>query len=252
MNPAFEDLRNRIADAHGTMPKRLAQAAGFALTNPEEMALGTTATIARAAEVQPSTLVRLAQHLGYSGFSDLQTVFRERLKDRSTSYEERLDRLHQQSRGLAAGSAKSRLDGFAAAARQSLSTLDEVIDYAQFERAVDTLAQADTIYLVARRRAYPVTAHMAYTCGKLGIRTVMVNATNGIETEIAGFATPADAAFVCSFDPYTTETIERTAVLAERSVPIVTVTDSPLSPLMRFASVSLEIAESDYAGFRSL
>jgi hypothetical protein len=31
--------------------------------------------------VQPSTLVRLARHLGYEGFSDLQLVFRDRLRD---------------------------------------------------------------------------------------------------------------------------------------------------------------------------
>ncbi|MEN0000063.1 MAG: MurR/RpiR family transcriptional regulator [Pseudomonadota bacterium] len=246
----FDIFRDRVAQVHEHMPKRLSQAASYMLANPEDTALGTAASVARAADVQPSTLVRLAQHLGYTGFSDMQAVFRDRLKDRSSNYEDRLDRLRQQSEPDHADSAM--LDGFLIAARQSLDTLGEALQPAELARAVDILARAETIYMVARRRAYPITAHMAYIWGKLGVRTVMVSATNGIENEIAGYAKPGDAAFVCSFAPYTSETIERTAVLAARDVPIIALTDSPLSPLARFATVNLEIAESDFAGFRSL
>jgi DNA-binding MurR/RpiR family transcriptional regulator len=86
----FESLRSTIIERKANMPKRLAQVAAFALGNPDEIAFGTTASIAAASEVQPSTLVRLAHHLGYEGFSDLQSIFRERLRDRTLSYEERL------------------------------------------------------------------------------------------------------------------------------------------------------------------
>ncbi|MEO0542727.1 MAG: MurR/RpiR family transcriptional regulator [Pseudomonadota bacterium] len=248
---AFDNFRERVAQSQRQMPKRLSQAASYMLANPEDTALGTAASVARAADVQPSTLVRLAQHLGYAGFSDMQTVFRERLKDRSSNYEERLDRMRLTSGGDTQQSS-AMLEGFMHAARQSLDTLNENVDLGQFSNAVDILSSAETIYMVARRRAYPVTAHMAYIWGKLGVRSVMVTATNGIENEIAAYAKPGDAAFVCSFSPYTPETIERTAVLADRDVPIVALTDSPLSPLIEFASVTLEVAESDFAGFRSL
>ncbi|MEO1701340.1 MAG: MurR/RpiR family transcriptional regulator [Pseudomonadota bacterium] len=247
----FDNFRDRVAQVHAQMPKRLSQAASYMLSNPEDTALGTAASVARAADVQPSTLVRLAQHLGYAGFSDMQTVFRERLKDRSSNYEERLDRMRQNSEADT-DQGGAMLEGLLLAARQSLDTLSETVELARFAKAVDVLADADTIYMVARRRAYPVTAHMAYIWGKLGVRTVMVSATNGIENEIAAYAKPRDAAFVCSFSPYTAETIERTAVLADRNVPIVALTDSPLSPLVEFATTTLDVSESDFAGFRSL
>ncbi len=41
----------------------------------------------------------LAHHLGYEGFSDLQSIFRERLRDRTLSYEERLVTLEQSGGG---------------------------------------------------------------------------------------------------------------------------------------------------------
>jgi DNA-binding MurR/RpiR family transcriptional regulator len=61
-----------------SLPKRIAQIAAYALDNPDETAFGTAASIAVSAGVQPSTLIRFAQHLGFDGFTSLQGVFRER------------------------------------------------------------------------------------------------------------------------------------------------------------------------------
>ena len=91
----FQALRGLIAQRVGALPKRLAQVATYALQNPDEIAFGTVASIAAAAEVQPSTLVRFAHALGYLGFSDLQEVFRSRLRERVLGYDERLARMRE-------------------------------------------------------------------------------------------------------------------------------------------------------------
>ncbi|MCF6368500.1 MurR/RpiR family transcriptional regulator [Rhizobium halophilum] len=247
---SFEILRSRIVSAQDTLPKRLAEAAGYVLANPDEIALGTTASIAKAAQVQPSTLVRLAHHLGYEGFSDLQQVFRERLMARASSYEERLTRLEAKARpGTFDGTV---MHGFIDAARNSVDKLAAQVSDAEFAKVVTVLARARTIYLIARRRSYPLAAHLAYTFGKLGIRAIMVGSTNGIDEEIADMAQTDDAAFVCSFAPYASDTVDLAVRLHDRGVPIVSLTDSPLSPLAPLSKVWLEIAENDYAGFRSI
>ncbi len=183
----FESLRSTIIERKDAMPKRLAQVAAFALTNPDEIAFGTTASIAAASEVQPSTLVRLAHHLGYEGFSDLQSIFRERLRDRTLSYEERLVSLEQSG---AEDEDASILSGFMSAASQSINRLAATVQTEAFARSVDILAAADTIYLIAKRRSYPLTAHMTYAFSKLGIRHQIVASPNGVDPELVQFATP--------------------------------------------------------------
>jgi len=244
----FDSLRSVMIERKAAMPKRLAQVAAYALAHPDEIAFGTAASIATAAEVQPSTLVRLARHLGFHGFSDLQTVFRERLRERNLSYEERLATLE---RG-AADSEDELLSGFLTAAGQSVARLAATIDRGAFSKAVDTLARADTIYLIAKRRSYPLTAHMAYAFGKLGIRHQTIASPNGIDSELARFATPRDAAIAASFAPYATESLAQAQALHERGVPIVAITDSAFSPLATCAAHWFEVAEADYGGFRSL
>ncbi len=245
----FDSLRSVIIERKATMPKRLAQVAAYALSNPDEMAFGTAASIATAAEVQPSTLVRLAHHLGYEGFSDLQNVFRARLRDKTLSYEERLLSLET---GPADNSDAELLSGFLTAASQSIARLASTIDGEAFSRAVELLAQAETIYLVAKRRSYPLTAHIAYAFGKLGIRHQIVASPNGIDAETVQFATSRDAVIAASFAPYAAESLAQAQELAARGVPIVAITDSVFSPLAACATQWFEVSEADYAGFRSL
>ncbi|ANK90898.1 MULTISPECIES: MurR/RpiR family transcriptional regulator [Rhizobium] len=245
----FESLRSTIIERKANMPKRLAQVAAFALGNPDEIAFGTTASIAAASEVQPSTLVRLAHHLGYDGFSDLQSIFRERLRDRTLSYEERLVTLEQTSGD---DEDANLLSGFIAAANQSVNRLAATVQSETFTKAVDILAAAETIYLIAKRRSYPLTAHMSYAFSKLNIRHQIVASPNGVDLEMVQFASPRDAAIAASFSPYAADSLSQSQELADRGVPVIAITDSAFSPLAACATHWFEVAEADFAGFRSL
>ncbi|MBY5329043.1 MurR/RpiR family transcriptional regulator [Rhizobium leguminosarum] len=245
----FESLRSTIIQRKASMPKRLAQVAAFALGNPDEIAFGTTASIAAASDVQPSTLVRLAHHLGYGGFSDLQSIFRERLRDRTLSYEERLVTLEQSSGD---DEDANLLSGFIAAASQSVNRLAATVQSDTFTKAVNILASAETIYLIAKRRSYPLTAHMTYAFSKLNIRHQIVASPNGVDPEMVQFASPKDAAIAASFSPYAADSLSQSQELADRGVPVIAITDSAFSPLAACATHWFEVAEADFAGFRSL
>jgi DNA-binding MurR/RpiR family transcriptional regulator len=182
-------------------------------------------------------------------FSDLQSIFRERLKEKTLSYEERLNILEREHQHIEEA---ELLSGFLNAAAQSIGRLAASIDPAQFAQAIEILARAETIYLIARRRAYPLTAHMAYAFGKLGIRYMMVSSSNGVETEMVQFATERDAVFAVSFSPYAADSIALAEGFSKRGVPVVAITDSVFSPLAVFSSCWFEIVESDFSGFRSL
>ncbi len=246
----FEDLRALIASIAAKLPKKLAIAAHYALAHPDDIALGTAASIAAAAHVQPSTLVRLAQQLGFSGFSDFQIIFRNRLKVRAASYEERLAQL--ENTGTLADPEAELIAGFLNVARQSIDGLSSTLNKNVFSGAVSMLAKADLIYIMARRRSYPLAAQLSYAFSQLGLKTIALNSPNHIDAEYIGLAGVGDAAILCSFAPYSPETIAYAGRLAAAGVPFLAITDSALSPLARVTTHWLEIAENDFAGFRSL
>jgi DNA-binding MurR/RpiR family transcriptional regulator len=246
----FETLRTAILDRRQNLPRRIAQVAAYALDNPDDIAFGTAASIAASAGVQPSTLIRFAQLLGFEGFTAMQAVFRERLRERTSSYDERLSALRSKAE-TGAGN-RAILDGFVAAATTSLQDMARSIDETGLEKAIALLAKAETIHVLARRRSYPVASYIAYALGKLGIRTQLIESAAGLEAEMIGFAGAKDAAIAISFSPYSPATIEQAGALARQGVPVVAITDSSFSPLAEFAAVWFEVAEADFAGFRSL
>ncbi|MBX9454101.1 MurR/RpiR family transcriptional regulator [Neoaquamicrobium sediminum] len=246
----YETLRETILEQRSVLPKRIAQVAAYALDNPDEIAFGTTASIAASAGVQPSTLIRFAQQLGFDGFTSLQSVFRERLRERNTTYEERLAALRDEAQNGTTN--RAMLDGFLAASVRSLDLMARSVDEATLDRAVGILARAETLYILAKRRSFPVASYLGYALGKLHVRSQIIESASGLQPEIIGFATPRDAVIAVSFSPYAPATIDEVRVLHERGVPIVAITDSAFSPLAQFAAVWFEVAESDFSGFRSL
>ena len=246
----FEALKALLQLKGAALPKRLRQVAVFALEQPDEFAFGTAAHLAAVAEVQASTLVRFAQTLGYSGFSDLQSVFRKHLKKGFPDYRDRLTRLSTQG-GAPAGPV-ALFEGFADAATVSLERAQQTLDAGTLDKAVRLLSLAHTIYIVGARRMFPVAAYFAYAFGNLGLKAYLMDQVGGLGPEQVGHAGSSDVVLAISFTPYAPASIEAARAAVDRGVPLVALTDSPFSPLSALADVSVELAEADFGAFRSL
>jgi DNA-binding MurR/RpiR family transcriptional regulator len=246
----YDSLKALLSSRRDAMPKRLKQLASFAMEHPEEVAFGTVAGIAEHAGVQPSTLIRFAKSLGYEGFSHLQQVFRHRLRERFPDYRERLRSLRDTDGHHV--HAATLLEGFADAASLSLDRMRDSVSLEELSRAIETLAKADTIYLLGARRVFPISIYCAYAFGKLGIRAILIDHIAQLGPEQLATATERDAVLAISFTPYAPVTADFAAMAARRNIPVVAITDSAFSPLVSSADVWLEVAEADFGAFRSL
>ncbi|MCB1485988.1 MAG: MurR/RpiR family transcriptional regulator [Bauldia sp.] len=247
----FDGLKDLLISRRETLPRRLVQVAAFALENPDEVAFGTVASVAAQAKVQPSTLIRFAQTLGYAGFTDLQDVFRAQLKSHWPDYRERLARIGDRVNDRRDGTS-GLLDGFAETAIASIDRLRHTVSTVDIDRAASLLAEADTIYLIGLRRVFPVSSYLAYALAKIGCRAVLIDNVAALGPEQLVGAGKKDVLVAVSFTPYSPITVDLSARAAERGVPVIAITDSPFSPLSPNATVQLEVVEADFAGFRSL
>ncbi len=247
---SFEALERRLIEIEPHLPKRLRQAAAFALQHPDEVALGTAAAIARSADVQASTLVRFAQALGFAGFSDLQEVFRSRLRNRWPDYSERLRALHENARD--SGDPIHLLFGFANSATASIARLREGVQRRDLDRASRLLARARTIHCLGQRRAFCVAHYLTYALAQLGVSACLIDNVGGLGPEQLARAGADDALIAISFSPYAPFTVDLARRARRSGAPLVAVTDSALSPLAGLADVRFEIVESDFGSFRSL
>lgn len=246
----FSEYRKHMLEIGNSLSKRLQQVAAYSLSHPDECAFGTIGEVADRIGVHPSTLVRFAQKIGYKGFNEFQTIFQQRVKTRASAYEDRVK---------IARTADQDEDGidriFAGTQNAAHSSIERILDrahIAKFELITAILAQADTIYLIGQRRVFPAVAYLSYMLTQLRIKNHLVVSPVGIETEQMRFASKNDVGFAISFSPYSPLTIDRAKMLKERGVPLISITDSVLSPLVQFSEQWIEIVEDNYAGFRSL
>ena len=247
---SFEALKRRLIEVEPHLPKRLRQAAAYALEHPHEFALGTTSTIARSADLQGSTLVRFAQTLGFGGFSELQEVFRSHLRDRWPDYSERLKALHATARDT--GDPINLLFGFADSAAASITRLREAVQRRELERAVDILARAETIHCLGQRRSFGAAHYLTYALSQLGLSAALIDNVGGLGPEQVARAGAQDALIAISFAPYAPFTVDHAKSARRAGTPVIVITDSALSPLAGLADVRFEVVESDFGSFRSL
>ena len=242
----MEAFEARLQEVAEDLPKRLKQCAEFVAENPERIAVSTVAELATAAGVQPSAFVRFCQILGFSGFSEMQRLFRDAYAPRWPDYRTRIDTLRSSGQDRPA----ALLADFVEAGRHSLESLAKTVDYAALDAAVDILAAARTVHVVGFRRSFPVASYMAYAFEKMTIPAMLHGAVGHVDARHA--IRPEDALVAITFAPYTAATLDLAAHARQIGAPVVGITDGLKSPLRRLDVTSLAVSEIDVGSFRAL
>jgi DNA-binding MurR/RpiR family transcriptional regulator len=239
------DLLARLDAAGEALPKRLKQCAAFTRRHSHLIAVSTVSEMAAACGVAPSVYMRFCQALGFSGYSEMQALFRARYAAFRPNYEERLATLREDG----AMGARRLLAEFAEAGHKSLISLSNTVTSDQLDRIAQGMAAARVVHLVGLRRAFAVVSNMAYLLDKLGVPASLHYGAGMLNAEGAIF--PGDVLFAVTFAPFSEETIRLAETAAKRGVTVYGCTDSERCPVAEWAAEMLIVREDEVAGFRA-
>lgn len=239
-------FRERLLEVNGQLPRRLQQCADYLATHLDHIALSTVAQVGHGAGVPPSAVMRFCQIMGFSGFSEMQQLFRKALSRAAPDYATRLANL----KAGGAGQPSSLVAEFVEAGRQSLEALARDINESVLNQAVTTLAEARTIHLVGYRRSFPVASYLSYVFDKLAVSAVLHDGVAGLGHRST--LQSGDALLAVTFAPYSEETLALAACARDKGIPVVALTDPPATALSGVATTILTVTEIDFGAFRSL
>ncbi|ENN84923.1 hypothetical protein RHSP_83084 [Rhizobium freirei PRF 81] len=74
------ELKGMIAAAGLRLPEQQERVARVALARPDIVAFGTISSLANECVVSPSTVVRMANALGFETFKEFKSLFRQHLR----------------------------------------------------------------------------------------------------------------------------------------------------------------------------
>ena len=217
--------------------------------DPEAVAFGTVADVARRAGVSGATVVRLAAKLGFDGFVELQASVREELARRLRPASERIRR---PAAGDVVGTAL-------AVEMANVAATLEGVDRTAFEAAVSLLSGAagrgrrrsSRVFVLSGDASSGVAALFAAELSMLRPGITLVDGSEVRVARLLADAGPDDVAVVIDLARYDRAVIEAAGRAAERGIALVALTDSSLSPLASLAAVSFTASVTGAGPFDS-
>ncbi len=250
---AIDKLMQQIADEYDALSRQLKLIAKYIEQHRASLMLERISDIAAACAVQPSAIVRFAQRFGYSGFSEMQDVFRLAYTEQASAtpnYQQRIRKLiDTRDDRISVGDMTREFIGASCA---GLDDLAGGLDDAQLEAAVTLLQKADNIYVIGVRRSFPIASYIAYALEHTAKRVHLVSGLGGMHRDQMRSVRPRDVAIAISFAPYGKETQQCARLAQENGAKVLVITDSKLAPLARGADALLTVTEGSAFAFRSL
>jgi DNA-binding MurR/RpiR family transcriptional regulator len=220
--------------------QRIARAS---LEEPNSFALNTTAVIAEALDIQPSTLIRFAKEFGYNGFSDLQRIFRQRLIEGAATVR---DQVLDRAATAPARDVRGILQSTIRAHAEALDRLASTCDIRELARAVEMLRGARHVYVAGLRRSRPIADYLLYGLMRCERACSLLDFAGGMAGPQTATLGAEDVLAAVAFTPYSKPVVEAVMDAHVSGRRILAITDDPSSPLARCAEVALFI-ESDVA-----
>src|SRR5471030_2456303 len=237
-----EALLKLITAEYESLPRQLKRIATYMSQQSDRIMVDRISDIARECEVHPSAIVRFSQRFGFSGFSEMQALFREAYTHKTTP----VQNYQQRIRSMIANKSQKASGGDLAreCVNATLSGIERL--------AVELVVNADNIYVVGVRRSFAVADYLVYNLQHTNKRIHLISGLGGSYPEQMRSVRANDLVIAISFTPYGKETQHCLRIAQHHQAKTLIITDSNLSPLAKRASTVLLVNEGSSFAFRSL
>lgn len=216
--------------------------ANYILNHYDKAAYMTAAKLGVAASVSESTVVRFAFELGYDGYPELQSELHEMIKNKLTSIQ-RIEVANDQMGDTDVLDKILNLD-----IEKIKKTLEET-SRESFNGAVDSIVNADNIYILGARSASILARFLALYFNIIFDHVKLIHTTSSSEMfEQIMRISDKDIMIGISFPRYSKRSAKAMKFAKDRGATAIAITDSEYSPLAKQADFFLQ-ARSDMASF---
>lgn len=212
-------------------------------SEPQTIAFGTVALVAKQAATSGPSVVRLAVKLGYGGFVELQADVQ---RDVARMLGPARDRIRQQP-------PSDLLERVAATEQDNVArTLNGILP-AVLERVVDRLSdRTHQVWVLSGDTTAPVGETLAAALGQLRDGVTLLAGPGISAGRMLGGLRPGDTLVAIDLRRYERWLVDLTRWAVNEGAVIVALTDSPLSPLATAASDTFFVAASSVGPFDSM
>lgn len=216
--------------------------AQYISNNYDKAAFMTAGKLGDTVGVSESTVVRFASELGYDGYPGMRRAMQEMIRNRLTA----VQRIEVARSQIDNGNI---LDAVLSTDTEKLRLTQEEVNKADFDRAVDEILKARTIYIVGMRSSTSLASFMGFYLNLLLDNVHLVHDTSVSEVYEQVFRIREGDVFIgISYPRYSSRTIKAMRFAVDAGATVIGITDGQSSPFVGLADINL-FAKSDMVSF---
>ena len=232
------DIITRMNEKFVSMSKSHKKIAAFITDHYEQAVFMTAARLGENLGISESTVVRFASGLGYDGYPEFQKALEEWVQSK-------LSTVQKISVKYGKSTQSEILSAVLTADIEKIQDTIENLDPVAFEAAVDSILEAENIYIVGIRSCEPLADFLSFYLHMIRGNVHLIRTTNVSELfEQMIRINEKDAVSGISFPRYSMRPLKAMEFANDRNAKVITITDSVHSPMNLYSSCNL-LARSD-------
>ena len=225
------DLRELIVRHAAELPPQQRAIADYLLEHLQTVPFLSVPELAQRTGVSEATIVRFAQRIGYSGFSELKMDLVELLQER----------LGDSGRGVSRPPSEDVLQQVADLEIGNIRRSLETTDRAVFADIGEAVYRADHTYTFGMGISAHLAEIAAYTLVQIGVRASALSTRFSAPREQVVALRPSDVLIALSFPPYSRQTLELLREASGRGLATCAVCDRFTAPAAQLARWTLAV-----------
>ncbi len=236
------DILSLIARESAKFSKGQRQIAKYIAENYDKAAFMTACRLGETVGVSESTVVRFASELGYDGYPGMRKAMQDMVRNRLTAVQ-RIEGAKNQI------GHDNILEAVFSADMEKLQNTREEVDKESFNRAVEAILKARTIYILGMRSSSSLANFMGFYLNQMldNVRLVHDTAVSEVYEQVFRIR-EGDVFIGISYPRYSSKTIKAMHFAKSTGATVIGITDGESSPFVGLADIIL-YAKSDMVSF---
>ncbi len=237
-----KDILAVLERKQGSFSKGQLRISRYIMENADKASYMTASKLGQKTGVSESTVVRFALELGYAGYPEMRKALQETIRSRLTS-------LQRMEVARTVIGTRDPLTAILNSDMENILLTQSSVSRDVFERAVETILQAKSIYILGARTSSALAVFMGFYLGLIlgNVRVLNENREGEIMEQMLRIG-PEDLFIGLSYPRYSRRTVQAVRFAKDRGAAVLALTDSNTSPIAVRSDICL-LARSDMVSF---
>lgn len=237
-------MLDKIKEKYATMTDSQKTIGRYILENYHFVASLSAAEFAHEVGVSDATIVRFAQELGFSGFTEMKNYIKPHMRGNAPhlQFVESSD-TPKEKREQILNMGKSDINGL----EELFLNYDETI----IDKAAQAIFEAKNIYFIALGSAMTLQNFLTLHLHHMGFSTIAISESNALNFEKLVNISPDDLLIAISFPRYSLNTCKAIQFAKKQGAKIIGITDSADSPIGLNSDITLTVNSPTKTFFNS-